>query len=121
MTHRAFERQELREGHVGQDRDAELAEKFGDVIAALIILRRRLVRETGLHQRVGRAAVAFLAIFGAQRETDRPAARHGQEFLAIARERETRRRLANEGVRSEERRVGKECGSTCSIWWVPDP
>src|SRR3546814_14800719 len=23
--------------------------------------------------------------------------------------------------RSEERRVGKECVSTCSFWWSPDP
>src|SRR3546814_5092917 len=25
----------------------------------------------------------------------------------------------NDTVRSEERRVGKECVSTCSIWWSP--
>src|SRR3546814_18889938 len=25
------------------------------------------------------------------------------------------------GQRSEERRVGKECGRTCSSWWTPYP
>ena len=91
----ALDRQQFEEGHVGQDRDAEFPEKFGDVIAALIILRRRLVGEPGLDQRVGRAAVAFLAIFGAQRETDRAATGHRQEFLGIACEREARGRLAD--------------------------
>src|SRR3546814_14790083 len=33
------------------------------------------------------------------------------EFVAIARK--------QRGGRSEERSVGKECGSTCRFWWQP--
>src|SRR3546814_13394430 len=32
-----------------------------------------------------------------------------------------RQTLSTTGVRSEERRVGKECVSTCRSWWPPDP
>ena len=98
VTDGALDRQQFEEGHVGQDGDAQFAEHFGHMIAALIILRRRLIGKAALDQRIGRPAVAFLAIFGAERETDRAAAGHGQEFLGIAGEREACGRLPDESV-----------------------
>src|SRR3546814_10874594 len=58
---------------------------------------------------VGRAAgEGILAAFEAEQQSDRARRHDGADVHPVA-----------DGVRSEERRVGKECVSTCRSRWSP--
>ena len=47
------------------------------------------------------------------------AADHGRAFIAVLVVRKLQAKTANNGNRSEERRVGKECTSWCRSRWSP--
>src|SRR3546814_15526685 len=46
---------------------------------------------------------------------------HGVDAISVRQITLAAGQANNSAVRSEERRVGKECGSTCRSRWAPDP
>src|SRR3546814_5567480 len=89
--------------------EMRISDWSSDVCSSDLDLALRLFQRAGRQAQVDRAAIVALHVVEAP-------AHHGGEFVDESR---FERRQAILRHRSEERRVGKECVSTCRSRWSP--
>src|SRR3546814_15310604 len=106
--------QALAQPAVAHQRHVELHVQLVDVVVAGGRARRHAVVLAGDGDRVGRVAAFVLAVLVAGGERQRPCPHLEQVAGEVGGE---QRQLVL--ARSEERRVGKECVSTCRSRWSP--